>query len=85
MKKLKDSNFLDFLHKFLDLIQKILNLSSLILICIILIFLFDISLNSVGGSDINLKTNILSNPCSHSEYEFNKFAKAKYPDYELNI
>lgn len=85
MKKLKDINFLNFLHKFLDLIQKMFNLSSLILICIILIYLFNISLNLVEESDINLKNNILSNPCSISEYEFNKFAKAKYPDYELNI
>ena len=85
MKKLKNNKFIDFLPKFLNLVQKILNLSSLILVCLILIFLVSNSLQSDQEFEIDFKNNTISNSCSVSEYKFKNLAKEKYSDYELNI
>jgi len=85
MKKLKNNKFIDFLPKFLNLVQKILNLSSLILVCLILIFLISNSLQSDQEFEIDFKNNTISNSCSVSDYKFKNLAKEKYSDYELNI
>ncbi len=85
MEKLKNNTFVNYLPKFLDLVQKILNLSSLILVCLILIFLFSALLQSDQEFEIDLKNNTSSNSCSVSEYKFINLAKEKYSDYELNI
>ena len=85
MKKLKNNKFINFFPKFLISIQRFLNMSSIVLFSLILIYLFNISLQPDKQSDLNLKNDAHFNPCTVDEYEFKKFAKEIYSDYELNI
>ena len=72
--------------KFLNLIQRVLNFSSLFFIFLILIYLFNISFAANEETEyLDLKNEPLSYECSISEYEFKKFAKENYPNYDLKI
>jgi len=86
MEKLKKYNLVNTLPKFLNLIQRVLNFSSLFFIFLILIYLFNISFAANEETEyLDLKNEPLSYECSISEYEFKKFAKENYPNYDLKI